>query len=104
VFLSHDPSALDDLVAENCRVENSQPAPDGSVHVGKEACIALWSGIAASAHIRFEPEQVEARGDLGIITWKLYFGEGARDWVRGVNIMRVADGRIVEGRGYVKAG
>jgi hypothetical protein len=29
-------------------------------------------------------------------------GEGATDRVRGVNMMRVRDGRTVEGMGYVK--
>jgi hypothetical protein len=38
-FQHHDPSGLADLVAEECIVENSRPALDGSRHVGREACV-----------------------------------------------------------------
>jgi hypothetical protein len=40
VFLSHDPAALADLVGETAR-EKTNPAPDGSRHAGRAACIAL---------------------------------------------------------------
>jgi hypothetical protein len=43
VFLTHNPEALRELVAEDCIIENTQPAPDGSRHEGKHACIALWT-------------------------------------------------------------
>ncbi|WP_206185481.1 nuclear transport factor 2 family protein [Sphingosinicella sp. CPCC 101087] len=62
LFLSHDPTALQDLVADDCVIENTQPAPDGSRHEGKAACIALWTGIATNADIRFETECIIARG------------------------------------------
>src|SRR5581483_8166085 len=42
VFLSHNPADLDALVADDCVIENTRPAPDGSRHEGKAACIALW--------------------------------------------------------------
>src|SRR5262249_52398189 len=41
VFQRHDPSALDQLVGDDCVVENTQPAPDGERRVGKAACVAL---------------------------------------------------------------
>jgi len=104
VFLNHDPTALEQLVADDCRIENTQPAPDGSLHIGKRACIELWSSIATSPGLQFEPEHIEARGDLGIIYWKLFFGEETDDWVRGVNIMRIANGQITDAKGYVKSG
>ena len=48
VFLRHDPAALAELVAEDCVIENTQPAPDGARHVGRDACVALWTGIATA--------------------------------------------------------
>ena len=42
--------------------------------------------------------------DRAIILWRFCWGEGEQNSVRGVNLMRVRDGLIVEGRGYVKAG
>ena len=102
VFLTHKPDALADLVADNCVIENTQPAPDGSRHEGKDACIALWTQIATTPGIHFEPESIIARGDRGEIRWRLVWGPQRSDSVRGVNLMRVRDGRIVEAQGYVK--
>ena len=48
VFQRHDPSGLDDLVAEDCVIENTVPAPDGARYVGREACLGLWRGIATA--------------------------------------------------------
>lgn len=102
VFLRHDPAALADLVAEDCVIENTQPAPDGSRHEGKAACIALWTQIATMPDAHFEPEDIVARGDRGVIRWRLVWGPDPSQSVRGVNLMRVEDGRIVEAQGYVK--
>ncbi|WP_332639005.1 nuclear transport factor 2 family protein [Brevundimonas sp.] len=101
-FLDHDPSALPELVADDCVIENTRPAPDGSRHEGKAACLQLWMGIAADPDIAFEAESITARGDRGEIRWRLRWGPGPADSVRGVNLMRVHDGRIVEAAGYVK--
>ena len=102
VFLSHDPAALQELVADDCIIENTQPAPDGSRHEGKDACIALWTKIATTPDIHFETERIMARGDRGIIQWRLVWGPDHSSSVRGVNLMRVRAGRIVEAQGYVK--
>jgi ketosteroid isomerase-like protein len=103
VFLTHDPQALDDLVAEDCVIENTQPAPDGSRHEGKAACIELWTHIATMPDAHFEPEAIIARGDRGEIRWRLVWGPEPASSVRGVNLMRVRDGRIIEALGYMKA-
>jgi ketosteroid isomerase-like protein len=102
VFLSHNPDALRDLVADDCVIENTQPAPDGSRHQGKEACVALWTQIATTPGAHFEPESIVARGDRGEIRWRLVWGPDHASSERGVNLMRVRDGRIVEAQGYVK--
>jgi ketosteroid isomerase-like protein len=102
VFLTHDPEALPELVADDCIIENTQPAPDGSRHQGKDACIAVWTQIATNPGIHFEPESIIARGDRGEIRWRLVWGPDHASSVRGVNLMRVRDGRIIEAQGYVK--
>lgn len=102
VFLSHNPAALSDLVADECVIENTQPAPDGSRHEGKGACVALWTQIATTPGVHFEPESIVARGDRGEIRWRLVWGPDHASSVRGVNLMRIRDGRIVEAQGYVK--
>lgn len=88
VFLSHDPAALPDLVADDCVIENTQPAPDGSRHEGKKACIELWTQIATNPGIRFEPEGIIARGNRGEIRWRPIWGPDHASSVRGVNLMR----------------
>lgn len=102
VFLSHDASALRDLVAADCVIENTVPAPDGSRHEGREACIALWTGIATAPETFFELEDLSVAGNRGIIRWRYHWGEGKENSVRGVNLMTVRDGLIVEALGYVK--
>ena len=102
-FLSHDPSLLHGLIAEDCVLENTGPAPDGSRHEGGDACLAFWAGIASNEQSRFEPEEIYAAGDRGIIRWRLRWGEGADESVRGINLMRIRNGQIVEAMGYVKS-
>jgi ketosteroid isomerase-like protein len=102
VFQRHDPSVLRELIAEDCVIENSNPAPNGSRHVGREACVDLWQRIATTPGIRFDIEDVEVIGERATIRWRLHWGEGESNSVRGVNLMRVRKGQIVEAFGYVK--
>ncbi len=102
VFQLHDPSALNELVAEDCVIENTQPAPNGSRHLGRDACVALWTGIAIAPGTHFELENVIVTGERAIILWRFCWGDGDANSVRGVNLMRVRDGLIVEAKGYVK--
>lgn len=102
VFLQHDPSALDELVAEDCVIENTQPAPNGARLVGRKACIARWREIATTPGTHFDLEDVVIAGDRAIIRWRYWRGEGESNSVRGVNLMRVENGWIIEAMGYVK--
>ena len=102
-FEAHSPDELDDLIGEGCVLENTTPAPDGARYEGREACLTFWKGVASNADLVFEPEDIWTSGDRGIIRWQLRWSERQADRVRGVNIMRVRDGKIVEGLGYVKA-
>ena len=49
-----------------------------------------------------EPQEVVVAGDRAFIRWHYRFGPAPSDWVSGVNIMRVRDGRITEALGYSK--
>jgi ketosteroid isomerase-like protein len=101
-FQSHRPELLADLVAEECVLENTVSAPDGDRYVGRAACLALWQGIAADRNARFTIEEVRVLDDHALIFWRLRWGETPAESVRGINVMRVAHGQVVEGRGYVK--
>ena len=101
VFQRHDPSGLAALVAEDCVIENTVPAPDGARYVGRDACVALWSGIATAPGTRFDHRRDVRRRRPGDDPLALLVGR-RRNSVRGVNLMRVRDGLIVEAMGYVK--
>ena len=101
-FLQHDPAALPPLVAEECVIENTNPAPNGSLHSGRAACLAVWQPLAANRETPFDVEEVEVCGERAVIFWRFRWGEGDEQSVRGVNLMRVRAGQIVEARGYVK--
>ncbi|RNJ46295.1 DUF4440 domain-containing protein [Mesorhizobium erdmanii] len=100
VFQLHDPAALPELIAEECVIENTVPAPDGARHAGRQACVQLWSAIATQPGTRFDLEETFVAGDRATIRWRYWMADG--NSVRGVNLMRVQDGRIVEAMGYVK--
>ena len=102
-FRRHDPSLLADLVADDCVIEDTSPAPDGARREGGAACLARWSELAENRALRFTPEVEEIHGDLAVAPWTLQWGDAENDRVRGVNLIRVREGRIVEARGYVKA-
>jgi ketosteroid isomerase-like protein len=101
-FQRRDPAPLSELIAPDCIIENSTPAPNGSRHVGKQACLELWSRLATSPGTRFDLEEVFVTGERAVIRWRFRWGEGENDSVRGVNVMRVQEGLIVEALGYSK--
>jgi ketosteroid isomerase-like protein len=101
-FLRHDPGQLDELVGDECVMEAIQPAPDGARYEGRAACLAFWRALAGDRATQFEPEEITVAGDRATIRWRYRYGTGAADYVRGVNLMRVRGGRIVEALGYSK--
>jgi ketosteroid isomerase-like protein len=103
-FVSHDPAALTDLIADGCVMEAIQPAPDGARYEGRETCLAFWQALAGDHATQFEPEDVTVAGERATIRWRYRYGDGPADSVRGVNLMRVRDGLIVEALGYSKTG
>jgi ketosteroid isomerase-like protein len=102
VFLRHDPSPLNELVAPDCVIENTTPAPNGERRIGRAQCVETWTAIATAPGTHFNLEDVFAIGDRAIIRWRYWWGEGEANSVRGVNLMRVRDGMVVEAMGYVK--
>lgn len=100
-FVEHRPDLLDGLVGADCVMESVDPAPDGRRYEGGDACLAFWTALAGDSASSFAPEAVDILGDRAIIRWRYRFPDGS---VRGVNLMRVVDGRIVEALGYTKSG
>jgi ketosteroid isomerase-like protein len=103
-FLERDAAKLVDLVAVDCVMESTQPAPNGTRYEGYDACLRFWQELIADPEGSFEPEDVIVVGDRATIRWRYRFGDGEENTVRGVTLMHVRDGKIVEALGYVKAG
>jgi ketosteroid isomerase-like protein len=101
-FDRHDSEAMEDLVADDCVIENTSPAPNGARLVGKAACLANWQGLAKSTGTWFVCEEVFVVGERVVIRWRYCWGDDDGQSIRGINLMRICDGRIVEAMGYVK--
>lgn len=99
-FADHDPSAISELIAQDVVMETMQPAPDGTRYEGYDVNLAFWQALAADRSTRFENEEMTAIGDRAIIRWRIHFGEGQS--LRGVTLLRVREGRIVEALAYAK--
>ena len=97
-FLNRAPEQLVDIIADDCVMEGVGPAPDGNVWAGYDECLAGWQALASDPANRFEVEHVDVDGDRAVIRWRLHAAEP----FRGVNLMRVRDGKIVEALGYGK--
>jgi ketosteroid isomerase-like protein len=100
-FQEHKPELLADLVGEDCVMESIQPAPDGTRYEGYDVNLAFWQAMAADRVNRFEVEETFVMGDRANIRWRFHFGAGGS--VRGVSLIRVRDGRIVEALAYAKS-
>ena len=99
-FEDHDPALLEDLIAADCVMETIQPAPDGERYEGYEVNLRFWRTLAADVGSQFEVEDTVVMGDRANVRWRLHFGES--DSVRGVSLMQVRDGKIVEALAYAK--
>ncbi|UXN58647.1 nuclear transport factor 2 family protein [Phyllobacterium zundukense] len=99
-FEEHNPELLDDIIGQNCVMESIQPAPDGTRYEGYDVNLAFWRAMAADRANRFESEDIFVMGDRANIRWRFHFGDGGS--LRGVSLIRVRDGRIVEALAYAK--
>ena len=103
-FERHDGTLLADLIAEDCVMESVDPAPDGTRVVGRAANLKFWQNMANNRDGAFAVEDVVVFGDRANIRWRYRSGPGLSQSVRGVTLMRLRDGLIVEALAYTKTG
>lgn len=104
-FNRHDVQGMMALMSDDCRFENTEPAPDGTTYEGKEAVTQFWQDFfrqSPEAHI--EIEEIYGPGKRCIMCWRYEWvdADGKLGHVRGVDIFRVQDGLITEKLSYVK--
>lgn len=100
-FNQHDVDTIMLLMTEDCVFENTSPAPDGERYVGQAAVRAFWQQLfSESPQAVFEWEEIFACEDRGVVRWTYRWSETGH--IRGVDIIRVRDGKIAEKCSYVK--
>jgi ketosteroid isomerase-like protein len=104
-FNRHDVDAIMALMTGDCVFENTAPAPDGERYEGAAAVRSFWEHLfTVSPHARFEVEDAYASGDRCVVRWlyRWVTRGGAEGQVRGVDLLRVRDGKVSEKLSYVK--
>lgn len=98
-FNAHDIEAVARCISDDCIFEDTTP-PDGTRYEGRDAMLgAVRSFFAASPAARFEIEELITTGDRALVRWRYGWADGH---VRGVDVVRVRDGRVSESLAYVK--
>jgi len=65
-----------------------------------DASFSSWKALIDDTTSHFEVEDVHTGDEWALIRWRYIWGPGPDDSVRGLNVMRVACGKIVEAAGY----
>ena len=100
-----DVDAVMAAMTEDCVFETTFPAPDGTRFTGGAAVRqAMTEFFGGSPHARFETEELIVAGDRAVQRWTYHWieADGTPGHVRGVDVMRVRDGKVQESLAYVK--
>jgi ketosteroid isomerase-like protein len=103
-FASRDLDATMALTTDDVVWETTTP-PDGERYVGKEAVRrGIEEFYRSSPKANFETEEVVALGDRAFFTWVYRWTdqEGKQGHVRGVDLVKIRDGKVAEMLAYVK--
>jgi ketosteroid isomerase-like protein len=96
---AHDIDAVSTCITDDCLFEDTTP-PDGTRHVGRDAMLdAVQRFFADSPTANFTIEELVTTGDRALVRWRYAWTDGH---VRGVDVIRVRDGRVSESLAYVK--
>ncbi len=104
-FNRHDVPAVMALMTVDCIFDNTYPPPDGERFEGQEAVGRFWEEFfRSSPDAVFQSEEMFACGDRCVIRWRYNWTntDGSRGHVRGVDVLRVRDGKVAEKLAYVK--
>jgi ketosteroid isomerase-like protein len=101
-FNRHDVDAVMALMTPDCVFENTLPPPDGERLEGASDVRAFWQRFFQSTPTaRFATEEMFAVGDRCVVRWVFHWDDQGGH-VRGVDVLRVRDGKVAEKLAYVK--
>jgi ketosteroid isomerase-like protein len=103
-FNAHDVDAVMAAMTVDCVFESTSP-PNGSRHEGQAAVRTAWEEFfAASPTAHFDAEDVITTGDRCVVQWRYTWrsDDGTEAQIRGVDVMRVREGKVAEKFAYVK--
>jgi cation diffusion facilitator family transporter len=103
-FNRHDVDAVMAAMTDDCVFENTSP-PDGQRYEGQEQVRKAWEQFFdASPDARFDGEDVIISGDRCVVQWVYTWtnDDGTVSSLRGVDVLRVRDGKVAEKFAYVK--
>lgn len=104
-FAAGDVDATMALMTDDCVFEATGPAPDGVRHEGPSAVRAVWEDLfRTTTDPRFTEEESLVAGDRAVVRWRYSWtdGDGSPGHIRGVDVLRLRDGKIAEKLSYVK--
>jgi ketosteroid isomerase-like protein len=104
-FARHDVDGVMAAMGEDCVFENTWPPPDGQRCIGQAVVRAFWERFfRENPSATFETEEVFGAGPRCVIRWVYRWKnpDGSTGHVRGVDVFRVRDGKVVEKLSYVK--
>jgi ketosteroid isomerase-like protein len=99
-FNRHDLDTVMQLMTEDCVFEDTVPPPDGARHEGAAAVRAAFDDFfRSSPEAHFEAEEQFGFDEHAVVRWVFTWNGGH---VRGVDVIRVKDGKVAEKLAYVK--
>jgi uncharacterized protein (TIGR03086 family) len=102
---SGDVDGIMSLMSDDCVFEATGPAPDGIRHEGATAVRRIWEELfSRTRDAAFTEEESFVCGDRAVLRWLFSWSEedGSPGHVRGVDVLRLRDGKVTEKLSYVK--
>lgn len=104
-FGGGDVDAIMALMTDDCVFESTGPAPDGMRHEGASAVRRVWEELfGGTQDADFAEEESFVCGERAVLRWRFTWSDpdGSPGHVRGVDVLRMRDGKVAEKLSYVK--
>lgn len=101
----HDVDGMMAMMSQDCVFENTFPAPDGTRFSGQAEVRGFWEEFfRSSPRANIQAGEIIVAGERCTVLWTYRWGgnDAQQGHVRGVDVIRVRDGKIVEKLSYVK--